>query len=88
MFIVKKDRCNKDKEVELQQRSNGVMFVVNGQVIAKLDDTDDRLILVGGCSKDVTGLRVGYSTHNHEPGHVQTVWDVDQDTSIKREFGE
>ena len=69
------------REVELQQMDDGVLVVVNGVEVAKLDDNDDRLLLIGGLTKERTGLDDSYG------GHIRTVWITDVETSRKYRTG-
>lgn len=73
MFVVKSN--TQTQEVTLKQVDDGVIIAVNGCNIAKLANNDDRLLLIGGITKERTGLAVTYCDH------IKTVWITDAETS-------
>ncbi len=77
-FVVKNENESTPRKVEVLQRENGVILIVNDCTIARLDDDDDRLILVGGVTKNQTGLAEDYGNR------IKTVWDSDKETSRGR----
>ena len=80
MFKVK-GNSPKVREVELKQVDDGVIIAVNGWNIAKLNDNDDRLLLLEGVTKEQTGLDDSYG------GHIRTVWISDAETSRGNKAG-
>ena len=63
------------RNVSVVQTVCGVQIVINGQVVARFDDDDDRIIFVGGVSASNTGLDVSIG------GRVRYVWDEDKESS-------
>ena len=76
-FVVKDEQGTEpiQRNVSVEQGPDGVRFIVNGQIIARLDDNDNRMIFVSGISEVTTGLDVSIG------GRVRYVWDEDKETS-------
>jgi hypothetical protein len=72
MFVTKGNQ----REVEAIQDSRGVRIVINGIVVLRFANDDDRVIFVGGVSTEITGLAVTGDTN-----HPQYVWDSDKANS-------